>query len=74
MIRLRAQLNTNRTNVTALGPKAEFFLTIEDYLVYNDVAFYGTAEEKVMLSFMMMQKKGNDKTSLQVEEFAHFWH
>ena len=41
MMRLRKQLNTNQSNVASLGAKAEFYLTIEDYLVYNDVAFYG---------------------------------
>ena len=50
---------------------AKDFLTLEDYLVYNDVSFYGTDEEKNLLTFMMLDKNGNKKVDL--EGYRYFW-
>ena len=70
-IRLRERIGTNPVNAAALGADSEFFLTLEDYLVYNDVSFYGTEKEKSMLTFMMLDKRGNNRVDL--DGYRHFW-
>ena len=45
--------------------------TLEDLLVYNDVAYYGTPYEKNLVQFMMFDRDGNQ--SISFEEFEKFW-
>lgn len=70
-LRLRHKLDTNLESMRMLGKDSEQYLTVEDYLVYNDVSFHGTDQEKTMLTFMMMDDGGKGRVT--IEMFRFFW-
>ena len=46
-------------------------ITLADYLIYNDVIYYGKPEEKFINSFKMMDLEGNGKITRPA--FIDFW-
>ena len=70
-LRLRRKLETNQESKHVLGDHSQDYLTVEDYLVYNDVSFHGTDQEKTMLTFMMMDHVGNGRVN--IDGFRFFW-
>lgn len=67
MVRLRDKLSTNTQNAAAMEGTADYenFITLEDYLVYNDVSFYGSEDEKNSLTFMMLDQEGTGQVTLR---------
>jgi hypothetical protein len=56
-LKLRDKLGTNSIeNKAILDKENKKLITLEDYLVYNDISYYGTDEEKDMLTFMMLDR------------------
>ena len=58
IVRLRDSRVRSQQNTTILGENAEYYVTLEDYIVYSDIAYHGTPDEKIMLSFMMLDRNG----------------
>ena len=68
MVNLREKLQTNSDNNLQL---ANDLITIEDLLVYNDMQYHGSRQEKDMIQFMMFDKHSRGEVSLP--EFEDFW-
>jgi hypothetical protein len=58
IVRLRDSLVRTSQNALSLGVDSDHYVTLEDYIIYSDIAYNGTPDEKIMLSFMMFDSKG----------------
>jgi hypothetical protein len=52
------------------GKKVDY-VTLDQYLIYNDKVYHGTGEEKNEINFKMLDLKGTKQVSY--EEFHEFW-
>jgi len=46
-------------------------VTLEDFIIYYDIAYNGTPDEKILLSFMMLDRKGQQR--IDMEAYKFFW-
>jgi hypothetical protein len=46
-------------------------ITVEDYLVYHDIIYYGTSDEKNKISFLMLDLEATGHITL--ETYENFW-
>ena len=47
------------------------YLVVEDYIIYMDMIYNGTQDEKNKISFMMCDVKGEGKVFY--DDYRHFW-
>jgi len=50
---------------------ADEWISLEEYLIYNDVVYHGSDEDKTKLSFELMDLKGKGQIDLQA--YQEFW-
>ena len=47
------------------------YIVLEDYVIYMDMIYYGSQEEKDQIAFKMMDIQGQQK--IYLEDYTHFW-
>lgn len=57
---------------SAIDTEQDGLISLEEYLVYNDILSYGSATEKNFITFNIIDKKRRARVNLS--EFKEFWY
>ena len=56
---------------SAIDINHDGMISLEEFLVYNDIISHGTEEEKTLITFRMIDTSGDELVSF--DEFKRFW-